>query len=46
MLKKLVAGCVLEMGYSRKKKKTVGVEDMELPGILKKENVEILGRFN
>ena len=45
MLKKLVAGCVLEMGYSRKKK-TVGVEDMELLGILKKENVEILGRFN
>ena len=42
MFKKLGAGCVLEMGYS-KKNQTAGVEDMELPGVLKKENVEIAG---
>ena len=41
MLKKLSAECVLEISYSRKK--TDWVEDMELPGVLKKENVEIPG---
>ena len=30
----------LKMGYSRKKKKTTGVEDMEFPGVIIKKNME------
>ena len=32
-----------KMTYSRKKKKNREVEDMEFPGVLKKEHVEIPG---
>ena len=48
MLKKVVVGCVLKWAILEKRNKQVGggIEDMELPGILKKQNVEIPVRVN